>query len=293
MKYSYYPGCSLHSTASEYNASVQAVFKALEVDLYELEDWNCCGASSAHTVSRSLALGLPARNLAIAQQAGLDVVMPCAACFNRHKDAEHELRHNPSRRSALEEMAGFTFKGEVTVRSLLDVLVNEVGLDRLAGMVTHPLTGLKAVGYYGCLLVRPPEVTNFENPDNPTGMNRLLEALGAQAVPWSYATDCCGGGLSLTKSSVAARLVSRLSEYAREAGAEAIVTSCPLCQVNLEMRQNGGRQKMPIFYFTELIGLALGLPGASSWFSKHLISPIGLLKGVNLIQEGRAKAPAS
>jgi heterodisulfide reductase subunit B len=283
MDFSYYPGCSLHSTASEYNDSVQEVFTALGVGLHELEDWNCCGASSAHSLNRTLSLALPARNLAIAQRADRDVVMPCAACFNRHKTADYELRTSKERRASIESTVGFEFTGAVAVRPLLDVVGNEVGLERLREQVTRPLTGLKVVGYYGCLLVRPPEITQFENPENPTLMDDILTTLEADVHTWSYATDCCGGGLALTKSDVAARLVNRLADRAREAGAEAIVTSCPLCQLNLEMRQNSNGEKMPIFYFTELIGLAFGLEKARSWWGKHLVDPTGLLHSSGLL----------
>ncbi len=282
MDFSYYPGCSLHSTASEYNASVQAVFRALGVGLHELEDWNCCGASSAHSLNRALSMALPARNLAIAQKTGMDVVMPCAACFSRHKSADYAMRTDPQKRAFLEKAASFTYTGTVGVRPLLDVVSNTIGLDMVKNLVKKPLKGLKAVGYYGCLLVRPHEVTQFENPENPTLMNRLLDVLGAEARPWSYATECCGGGLTLTKPGVAARLVNRLVDRAREAGADTIVTSCPLCQMNLEMRQDKSSPKMPVFYFTELMGLAFGLDQTPSWWNKHLINPAGLLHSINL-----------
>jgi heterodisulfide reductase subunit B len=282
MEFSYYPGCSLESTAIEYNESVMAVLTALEVSLIELEDWNCCGASSAHSINRNLSLALPARNLNIAQKSGRDVVMPCAACFNRHKTTDHEMRTDPVKRHLLEKTIKFTYTGMIQIRPLLDIVANEVGLATIRKHVTTPLNGLKAVGYYGCLLVRPADVTQFENPDNPTLMNQILECIGVEARPWSYATECCGGGLSLTRSNVAARLVNRLVDRAEEAGAEAIVTSCPLCQVNLEMRQYGSGKKMPIFYFTELIGLSFGLPEAKSWFKKHLINPEPLLQSTVL-----------
>lgn len=282
MNYSYYPGCSLESTACEFNASVVAIFKTLDVGLHELEDWNCCGASSAHSTNQNLALALPTRNLAIAQKAGMDVVMPCAACFNRHKVADHTLRNDPGKRAMLEDMVGFTYAGDIAVLTLLEVIGNQIGLDKLKSLVKKPLTGLKAVSYYGCLLVRPPEITQFENPDNPQIMDRILEALGAEPRAWSYSTDCCGGGLSLTKPTAAARMVGKLADRAQEAGAQAIVTSCPLCQINLEMRQSSGKTKMPIFFFTELIGLAFGLEQAKGWMSKHLISPITLLKELNI-----------
>jgi len=282
VAYAYYPGCSLHSTAAEYDASVQAVFAALEVALHELEDWTCCGASSAHVVNHTLALALPARNLALAQPAGRDLVMPCAACFNRHKTAAHTLREDPVEREKIEAAVGFTFTDSVAVRPLLDVVVNEIGLERVAARVRRPLTGLKVVDYYGCLLLRPPEITQFDDTEHPALMGKLLRTLGAEVQAWSDATECCGGGLALTRPKVAAGLVSRLAERAREAGAEAMVTSCPLCQVNLEMRQNGGKPPLPIFYFTELMGLAFGLPEATSWWKKHLIDPRNVVKGFGI-----------
>ncbi len=282
MKFSYYPGCSGHATGVEYNQSTQAVFAALDVDLIELEDWNCCGASSAHMTDWLLALALPARNLAIAQEAGMDLVMPCAACFNRHKVADHAIRTDPEQRQAIEEVVEAQFTDPVPVRAPLDVVYNEVGLDRVKQRVKKPLEGLKVVPYYGCLLVRPPEATQFENPDHPTYMAELLESLGAEVKPWSYATDCCGGALSLTKTDVVAHMVGRLIERAREAGAEALVTACPLCQVNLEMRQPKG-SNMPILYFTELMGLAFALSETKKWWSKHLIDPVPYLKQCGLL----------
>jgi heterodisulfide reductase subunit B len=165
---------------------------------------------------------------------------------------------------------------------VLDVVGNAVGLERIKARVVKPLTGLKVVDYYGCLLVRPPQVTQFENPEHPTLMRQILTAIGADVRPWSYITDCCGGGLTLTKSDVAKRLVQRLAERTREAGAEAIVTSCPLCQLNLEMNQSDDGQPVPLFYITELMGLAFGLDQARSWWSKHLIDPNGLLQSLGL-----------
>ena len=278
--FAYYPGCSLHSTAAEYDASVQAVFTALDVTLHELEEWTCCGASSAHVVNHTLALALPARNLALAQPSGRDLVMPCAACFNRHKAAVHTLRHDLEQRQKVEAAVGFTFTDNVTVRPLLDVVVNEIGLERVKAQVRQPLTKLKVVAYYGCLLLRPPDITGFDDAEHPVLMGNLLHALGAEVRPWSDASECCGGGLALTRPDVAARLVGCLAERAREAGAAAIVTSCPLCQVNLEMRQNGDKPPLPVFYFTELMGLAFGLPEAKQWWKKHLIDPQSVLKNL-------------
>jgi len=272
MELTYYPGCSAASTGIEYDMSTRAVFGALGVTLREMDDWNCCAASSAHVTNRMLALALPARNLAIAQRNGLDMLTPCAACYARHKATDYHLRHDPEKRAEIEELVQFQYTGQVHVRPPIDVIVSDIGLDEVKARVQKSLEGLKVVGYYGCLLVRPPEIVEFDDPEHPVMMDQLLLALGADAKFWSYATDCCGGGLNLTKSSVAVRLVGRLVQFAREAGADAIVTACPLCQISLEMRQSE-KPKMPAVYFTELMGLAFGLEGTAKWWKKHLIDP--------------------
>lgn len=281
--YGYYPGCSLHSTGREFDESVRAVFAALAIGLVEIEDWNCCGASSAHSVSRRLSLALPARNLALAGRLGRDIVMPCAACYNRHRAAALALREDAGFRAGMAQALGEPLDSPVAVRPLLDVLCNDVGVETIADRVTRPLTGLRLVSYYGCLLVRPRDVTQFDDPEHPVLMDRLLEALGADVRQWSYATECCGGGLSLTKPTAASRLVGRLAAHAREAGAEALVTSCPLCQVNLEMRQPRGAGRLPILYVSEVVGLAMGLPEAERWWPRHLIDPRPLLQTVEAV----------
>lgn len=282
MQFSYYPGCSLHATGIEYDATTRSVFSALGVELVELKDWVCCGASSAHSVSASLALNLPAINLALAQEAGRgDLLVPCAACYNRSKAADYALRNDPLQRASIEDAVGFRYSGEVQVRNPLEVLAGSVGLDAIASHVQRPLAGMAAVSYYGCLLVRPPRLMQFDNAEHPAVMNTILQTLGADVREWSYAVDCCGGSASLPRSDIATRLVTNLAERAREAGAEAIVTACPLCQMNLEMRQ-ANRPQVPIFYFTELMGLAFGLPAAPSWWRKHLIDPRPLLQAAGL-----------
>jgi heterodisulfide reductase subunit B2 len=272
MKYSYYPGCSLHATGLEYDHSTRAVFRALGVDLDELEDWNCCGASSGHSLSASAATALPARNIAIAQKTGLDLLVPCAACFNRLKVAEHALKTDAAERQAIEQAVGFEYGGTLRIRNPLDVIANEIGLAQVGKMIKRPLTDMRVVGYYGCLLVRPPEVVQFDDPEHPQLLDGLLDRLGAKPLDWACATTCCGGSLSLTRVKIVNKLVDDLVARAREAGAQAMVTACPLCQMNLEMRQTAAG-KMPVVYFTELMGLAFGLPERAGWWSKHLISP--------------------
>lgn len=281
--YAYYPGCSLHSTGLEYGLSTRAVFQHLDLELIELPNWNCCGASSAHALNHILGLALPARNLALAQATGRDLVTPCAACFSRMKSADYTLRTDLKMRTKIEAVVGFHFTGQVAVRPGMAVLYEVCGTDRITAQVRRPLTGLKVVPYYGCLLVRPPQVTQFDDPDDPQVMTELLRATGAEVMPWSYATDCCGAGLSLSRSDVVQNLVSRLVARAWEARADVLVTACPLCQVNLEMRQTV-EPRMPAFYFTELLGLALGLPEARKWWSKHLVDPRPLLRSVGLLE---------
>jgi len=279
--YSYYPGCSLHSTGLEYGLSTRAVFRHLGVELVELEDWNCCGASSAHALDHTLAVALPARTLALAQPAGRDLVTPCAACFNRLKRTDHILRTDPELRAEIEQMVGFQYSGEVTIRPVLAAIYEDFTASELIELVERPLNGLKVVPYYGCLLVRPPQVAQFDDPDNPQVMANLLRTIGAEVMDWSHTTDCCGAGLSLGRPDVVQNLVGRLVERAREAGAQALATACPLCQVNLEMRQPS-KDKMPAFYFTELLGLAFGLPEAKQWWRKHLIDPRPVLRAAGL-----------
>jgi heterodisulfide reductase subunit B len=277
MKFAYYPGCSLHATGIEYDESTRAVFRALEVGLAELDDWSCCGASSGHNLSALAAVALPARNIALAQKENLDLLAPCAACFNRLKVSEHTLKTDPARRVEIERALGFEYSGSIRIRNPLDLIVSDIGLARVRALVRHRLSDLRLVSYYGCLLVRPPKVVEFDDPDHPLLLDRLLAALGAAPIDWAYATVCCGGSLSLTRPKIVRRLVSDLVAHAREVGAQALVTACPLCQMNLEMRQDGKSTQMPVIYFTELIGLAFGLRESAGWWSKHLIDPQGVV----------------
>jgi len=185
-------------------------------------------------------------------------------------------------RREIEAAADMSYTGEVAIRPLLAVVAEDVGLPTVQRNVVSPLNGLKLVAYYGCLLVRPPAVVQFDNPDDPQVMPAIVRALGADVLPWSHATDCCGGGVSLTRADIVATLVGKLADRAREAGAQAFVAACPLCQMNLEMRQHG-RDKLPSFYFTELMGLAFGLPDAQKWWTKHLIDPRPLLRSLGLV----------
>ncbi len=284
LKYSYYPGCSLEATAKAYDLSMRAAAETLDVELVELPDWSCCGASSGHCTNHQLSLALPARNLALAEKEGLDLAVACAACFLRFKQTNHELRANDELRQEIEKIIDMPYKGNVEVRHLVDIFSREVGPEEIQRRVKKPLKGLKLAAYYGCYLVRPPEITQFDDPENPGLMDDLLNALGAEAVDWSHKVECCGGNLLLSRPDIVIKLVGDICEAATEAGAAAIVTACPLCQANLDTRQ-AGPEKMPILHFSELLGLALGVEEKSvkSWWKSHIYSPKDILKAQNLI----------
>jgi heterodisulfide reductase subunit B len=266
MDVTYYPGCSLESSARDYDESIKAVSGALEITLHELPDWTCCGATSAHSLDEDLAISLPALNLPGAERLGLDVLVPCPLCFNRLKRAQ-ESRHS---RVPIHDLATFFGKKE--------------WIDAIGSRVKVPLHALRAVSYYGCMANRPPGVTESADYENPCDMDNIVRALGVDIRPWSYKTDCCGASFSVSRQDIVFTLVQKLYENALEAGAECIVVSCQMCQGNLDMYQKdisvhfGKDYHIPIFYFTELIGLALGLEGASTWLKRHMVNPIPFLK---------------
>lgn len=291
IRVGYYPGCSAHGMARSYDASTRAVFASLGVDLVEIPKWNCCGSTPAYAESALLSACLSARNLVLAEKAGLEQVMtPCAACFS-HLRAAKIYAEDQEGVHQIEEVIGQTFNNRVQVRSSLDLLVNQVGLDALANQIKRPLNGLRVVPYYGCLLTRPEKVAQFDHPTNPSSLDRLLEVLGAEVAPWGAKTDCCGASYSITAPEVTYRLGGHILSEAKTEGAELIVSACPLCQPNLELRQpqiaraSGQDFGLPVVYFTELVGLAMGMEPARSWLKKHLVSPIptlvrhGLLAG--------------
>ena len=283
MKVSYYPGCALHGTGKEYDLSVKAVCRALGIELKEIDDWSCCGASSAHATNFKLSVALPARDLMSAEKDGLaEMLVPCAACFNRMKSTQHHLAKDPDLKKEVEEIIGGAYGGEIKVMNAIDVFFNLVGISSIKSRIKKPLSGLKPVSYYGCLLLRPPEVCDFDDPENPVLLDGIMEALGAEKCPWSYKTDCCGGSLTISKTKYAARLVDKLMTMAREAGANCVVTACPVCMANLDMRASESL-RLPVFYFTELMALALGLEGPEKWFKMHHLDPRPLLTGLGLV----------
>lgn len=271
MDLSYYPGCTAHSTGWEFNESTHAVFEALGYGLKEIPDWNCCGGASAHNLDHFVGLGLPARNLAIAQKEGRDLLIPCAGCYGNCKKAEAAFVEGGEDAKKLERVLGVSWTKGIRVLSLVDFLERPGVIEAIQAKVKKKLSGLKVVGYYGCQLVRPPRVTGVASWENPTALEAACEAVGAKALDWSYKVDCCGADLALTHGERAATICTKLAARAKEAGADAIVVSCGLCQANLDMRQKD--VGLPILYVTEVLGEALQLAGREKWWKKHIVDP--------------------
>jgi heterodisulfide reductase subunit B len=296
MRYAYYPGCSLHSTSREYDLSSKVVCQALGIELKEIHDWICCGASSGHMTSELLALALPVQNLILAREMALDTAVACAACYSRLKVANKVMASRDDVRIPYVDQtvgAGGSdtrpYRGEAKVKHLLEILIDDYGLDALQDKVTRPLAGLRIAAYYGCLLVRPPEVTHFDDPEDPTTMERLIGALGAEPVDWPYKTECCGGSLALTRTNVVAKLCHDILRMAADEGAECIMVACPLCQSSLDLRQAQVNHQyetdfhMPVLYFTQLIGLALGMGNKELGLGRLIVSPDSLLRSKALV----------
>jgi len=282
IEVSYYPGCSLHGTAREYDESLRGVSNLLDIQLHELEDWTCCGASSAHCTDEELAIELAARNLAIAEKSDRDLLVPCVACYSRFKTTEMELKEHSKK-------LRFPYQGNVPIRYALDFFCDESNLEKVKEKRAKSLSGLKVVCYYGCLTVRPPKMTGIKEYENPQHMDRLMEILGAEPLPWSYKADCCGASLVMTRTDIVRKLGQRILSMAKEAEADCLVTGCPMCQANLDTRQEElekeTREKydLPILYFTELMGLAFGHKDVKKWFGRHITDPIKVLRSKGLM----------
>jgi heterodisulfide reductase subunit B len=282
----YYPGCSLHSTATEFDDSTRAVCEALGLNLIEPKGWLCCGSSAAHRADPDSALRFPMENLALIEQSGFqEVTMPCAACFNRHKAAQFEIRHSPEHKMRVDKEIEYSYQDTVEVTTLIQSIMNHIGPGKVAELVNKPLKDLNVVCYYGCLLTRPPQMTEAAHYENPTDMDALMSALGAEVHDWSYKTTCCGAAHSLTRPDIVIKLSGNLIEHARESGAEAIIVACPLCHTNLDARQfqMGLDEPMPVIYFSQLMAVALGLPEKSAALNKNLVDPRPLLRSKGLI----------
>jgi heterodisulfide reductase subunit B2 len=283
MNVYYYPGCSLEGTAKEYRESLLAAAGTLGVNLKELPEWTCCGSSSAHVTDDDLAVSLAARNLAVAEKLTTQLVVPCSACFQRLKSADKKIK------SGHRTDAAPDYQGKVDIKHTADYFAESFDKKSLQRKVKKPLSGLKAVCYYGCLTARPPKVTDAKGWEDPQAMDEIMSNLGADVKQWSFKTDCCGGSLMLTHPDLARKLVKKLYDMTVEAGADCIIVGCPMCQSNLDMYQKeikddaGNPYQIPVYYFTEMMGLAFGDPGAEKWLGKHITESRQLLKQKGLL----------
>jgi heterodisulfide reductase subunit B len=277
MKLAYYPGCSLDSSGVEYGLSTKRTAAILGIELEEIEDWNCCGATSGHNTNKILSLALPARNLAIAEKTGLDILAPCAACYNRFRTTEHAVRHDQKLKDKIESIIEMPYSAKQETLSIPDLLANKIGIEKIREKVVNPLTGMKAACYYGCLLVRPIEHTGFDDAEDPQSMDQVVKALGAQAIDWPYKTECCGAALATSRPDVGTKMIHDVILNAQASGAECIVTACPLCMMNLDMRQKAAEKaykvkfNIPIYYITELIAMACGDAPKTVGIDRHFV----------------------
>ncbi|MEE9474305.1 MAG: CoB--CoM heterodisulfide reductase iron-sulfur subunit B family protein [Candidatus Hydrothermarchaeaceae archaeon] len=291
MKFAYYPGCSLESTAKEYDMSMREVFKALGIELSELEDWNCCGSSVVSSTGPLLSLALSARNLAISENGDLDVVVPCPECYLNLWKTRESVKADPGMLDEVNrtlEGTDLKLQGSVDIKHPVYVLVNDLGLEKLKEKVVKPLEGLGVVPYYGCILLKPPRNDRIDSPENPTGLDRIITTVGAAVVPFDSKVKCCGGTLMATNREVMLKLTHELLKEARDAGADCIITACPLCHMALDARQidvekaYNEKIDVPILYFTQLVGLAVGIAPRKLGLNKNFVSVEKLLKSLEM-----------
>jgi heterodisulfide reductase subunit B len=284
MNYGYYPGCSLERNASAYHESAMEVAKVLNIGFTEVDDWNCCGATEYMAIDMLPAFALISRNLALAanQKANGDhLVAPCSACFLNLSKADRFMRESPDLAAKVNEAlaaGGLHYEpGSIRVRHLLDIIVTDIGYDAVAEKVTKPLYNLRLAPYYGCLVVRPVRTTPFDDPEYPTSLDKLMRAVGANVVDYPLKAQCCGGHMTQIKEHTALEIIRRLLKNAADYEADAIVTLCPMCQLNLDAYQEnvnkrfGTNYKIPILYFTQLLGLAFGVSPKKLGFGKEFV----------------------
>ena len=272
-----YPGCSLKGSSREYAESVIAVSKACGIELVEIEDWNCCGATAAHNLNKELSLALPARILSLAEKQGMnEIVVPCAACYSRLTVTKHELKENPGLNESVTKANGLEYTGSVGVLNIIQ-MIDKYITPNLEGKIVTPFDH-KVACYYGCLLVRPQEILKFDREEDPQSMDELMLKAGATPIDWAFKTECCGAGLSVSRTSSVGRLSGEIMKDAADRGAEAIIVACPMCHSNLDMRREainsylGEKLDIPVLYATQALGLALGIDRKELGLQRHFVA---------------------
>lgn len=288
MRIGFYPGCSLNGTSCEYNESVKAIGKAMGIDLAEIQDWNCCGATAAHSMNKELSLSLPIRVLALAEKQGFEeIVVPCASCYNRLSVAQHELANNEEIKDTILTVVGLPYLGTVKVLNVLQFIEKYI-MDTLPDKIVRPFVHQVAC-YYGCLLLRPYKILKFDRLEDPQSMDKLMSLLGAKPIDWAFKTECCGAGLSVSRTDLVGRLSGNILKDASDRGAEAVIVACPMCHSNLDMRRSVINRYLtkpitiPVLYITQVLGLAIGLSPKELELERHFV--IVNLKEAELCQE--------
>jgi heterodisulfide reductase subunit B len=278
MKTGFYPGCSLKGTSSEYAQSTLALAKVFDIELVEISDWNCCGATAAHNLNHELAATLPARILALAEKQGLmEIVVPCAACYNRLSVAQHELNENETLKKRISGILQMPLSGNIRILNVMQFIEKYIA-DKIEDKIVHPFQQ-KVVCYYGCLLVRPHAILKFDQLENPQSMDNLMQKIGATPLDWGYKTECCGAGFSVSRTDIVAKLSGKIVKDASDRGAGAIIVACPMCQSNLDMRRSHidsylqQKTTIPVLYITQAIGLAVGAKGEDLGLKKLFVKP--------------------
>jgi len=280
MNLAYYPGCALHGSSNDYEQSLRACLGTLDVQLKEIDDWICCGATAAHSLNQKLSIALPARNLALAEHQGYrEMLAPCPMCSMQLLKARRAVAGDEALRRSMSEIVELEVRGETQVLNLIQ-LFERIGLDRLKAAVKAPLGTMCAACYYGCLLTRPPEVVEFDDFEQPRSMEKILEVLGAKTVDWNYRTECCGAGMTMASEQTVLDLSHKILSNAQAHGANCLVVACPMCHVNLDMKQAnierhyGVKHAMPIYYLSDVVGLALGFKPKDLGVDRHFVSVV-------------------
>jgi len=277
MKYAYYPGCAMAATAVTYRKSIEFVAKTIGLELVEIPDWNCCGATSGHTKGEWLALSLPARNLAMAEKNGLylDIAIACAACYSRMKHTVHAARQSEEVRQKLENIIGMPYKAIADIKSFLEIFSLPEVMDACKEKLVRSLKGFQVACYYGCLTSRPKEVVGFDDPEVPMMMDNIVALTGAEPIEWDHKTECCGASHQVDAPDAARPLVERIFRNAKLSGAKAIITACPLCNLNLDMREGeinknrGTAFDIPVYQFTQILAIAMGASAKEAGLYSH------------------------
>ncbi len=291
IQVAYYPGCTLHASSELYDIQCKKVLKQLGLELKEIEDWSCCGATSASKTDDFLAVALPARNLGIADASGLsEMLIPCSSCYNRTVVSQKILSEDLELKNKINTELSQKVQGKIRISSILDILVSKANSGEIAEKSPKKLKGMKPACYYGCLLTRfPCDIQVSDNIDNPQGMETVCKAIGAEPPDWSYKTDCCGASATVNDTDAGLLLMSKILRDALARGANCFVTTCPMCQMNMDMYQDvvcekyGIRKILPVFFITELLGIAMGFTLQEMQMDRHFVDSLGLLKELKLI----------